>query len=396
MASGAGYGELLRTPGAAAFSGAALLGRMPIAMLGIGSVLLVQDRRGSYALAGAVAAAYALGLAAFNPLVSRQVDSHGQGRVLPLALVGHAVGLVALLLLVGTSVPGPLLLLPAVVAGGLLPPLGSCVRARWGALLTARGRELEAPAAFALESVADEIVFVLGPLLIVLAALVDPVLGLLLSLTLGTTGTLLLAAQRGTEPPTHAVHDRRQGSPLRLPGVGVLAVTMIFVGVVFGSVEVGMVAFAGERGNEGAAGPLLALVALGSALAGLAYGAHTWSTPLARRYVLSLLGLAVGVVPLLLAPSLLWIAPAGLLAGIAISPSLIGSFSLVDTLVPLRARTEGFTVLNSGLGVGVAVGSAVTGAVADATGGRAGFAVGAVGALVALSVAQTGRRRFGG
>lgn len=394
--SGGGYGALLRTPGAAAFSGAALLGRMPIAMLGIGSVLLVEDRRGSYALAGAVAAAYALGLAALNPVVSRQVDSHGQRRVLPLALVGHAVGLSTLLLLVGTEVPGPVLLAPAAVAGGLLPPLGSCVRARWGVLLTARGRELEAPRAFALESVADEIVFVLGPLLVVLAALADPVWGLVLALVLGTTGTLLLAAQRGTEPPAHAGHQARQGSALRRPGVAVLTVTLIFVGVVFGSVEVGMVAFAGDRGSEGAAGPLLALVALGSAVAGLAYGARTWRTPLARRYVLSLLGLAVGVVPLLLAPSLLWVAPAGLLAGIAISPSLIGSFSLVDTLVPVQARTEGFTLLNSGLGVGVATGSAVTGAVADATGGRAGFAVGAVGAAVALSVAQAGRRRFGG
>ncbi len=396
MAGGGGYGALLRTPGAKSFSGAALVGRLPIAMLGIGSVLLVEDRRGSYALAGAVAAAYALGIAALNPFVARQVDARGQRRVLPLTLVGHAIGLVALLLLVGTDAPGPLLLLPAAVAGGFLPPLGSCVRTRWGVLLTAQGRELEAPTAFALESVVDEVLFVLGPLLIVLAALVDPAIGLVLALALGTTGTLLLAAQHATEPPAHALHENRQGSVLRRPGVAVLATTMAFVGVVFGSVEVGMVAFAGDRGSEGAAGPLLALVALGSAAAGLAYGARSWRTPLARRYVLSLLGLAVGVLPLLLAPSLLWVAPAGLVAGIAISPSLIGSFSLVNTLVPVQARTEGFTVLNSGLGVGVALGSALTGAVADATGGRVGLAVGAVGAVLALSVAQTGRRRFGG
>ena len=58
-----GYGAVLRTPGALAFSVAALVGRLPIAMLGIGTVLLVEDRRSSYALAGLVSAAYAAGTA---------------------------------------------------------------------------------------------------------------------------------------------------------------------------------------------------------------------------------------------------------------------------------------------------------------------------------------------
>ncbi|MCY7366469.1 MAG: MFS transporter, partial [Frankiaceae bacterium] len=82
-----GYGPLLRTPGAKTFSAAALLGRMPIAMLGIGTVLLVEDRRGSYALAGLVSAAYAGGRAALGPLGSRLVDRLGQRVVLLPALV---------------------------------------------------------------------------------------------------------------------------------------------------------------------------------------------------------------------------------------------------------------------------------------------------------------------
>ena len=76
-----GYGPLLRTPGALRFTVAGLVGRMPISMLGIGTFLLVQDRRDSYALAGLVSAAYALGLAGLGPLVSRLVDRRGQRRV---------------------------------------------------------------------------------------------------------------------------------------------------------------------------------------------------------------------------------------------------------------------------------------------------------------------------
>lgn len=387
------YGDLLRTPGAAAFSAAALVGRMPISMLGIGTVLLVEDRRGSYALAGAVSAAYALGLAAFSPLVSRAVDRYGQARVLPLALAAHATGLVALLLLTEAGAPAVLLLLAAVLTGGALPPLGSCVRARWGALLTARGRDAEAPAAFALESVADEVVFVAGPLLVVtLATALDPVAGLLAALGLGALGTLALAAQRATQPAAHTGDGPRRPSALRLGGVRTLAASMVFVGVVFGSAEVVMVAFGDERGSETGSGLLLALVAVGSAVAGLAYGARTWRTPLPRRFVLALAGLAVGVVPLLLAPGLLTMAPAALLAGIAISPTLIASFALVDGLVAADARTEGFTWLNSGLGVGVAAGSALGGAVADEAGARPGFLVCVVGALLALAVAAAWRR----
>lgn len=386
------YGPLLRTPGAPAFSAAALVGRLPISMLGIGSVLLVEDRRGSYALAGAVTAAYALGLAAVGPLTSRLVDRLGQGRILPVAALVWAVALAALVALAGTDVPAAVLLAVAFVVGAALPQLGSCVRARWGDTLARAGRDDELSTAFALESVVDEVVFVLGPLLVVAcAALVDPALGLVAALVLGLGGTLAFAAQRATEPAVAPTSGSGR-SALRVPGVQVLSVSLAAVGVVFGAAEVVMVAFAEQRGSASGGGLLLALVALGSAGAGLAYGAVTFRTALPRRYLLGLLGLAVGVVPLLLAPSVALMAPAALLAGIAISPTLIASFGLVESLVPLSARTEGFTWLNSGLGVGVAGGSALGGALAEGVGARPAFAVCVAGAVLALAAAVVGRR----
>jgi MFS family permease len=167
---------------------------------------------------------------------------------------------------------------------------------------------------------------------------------------------------------------------------------MLFVGVLFGTVEVSMVAFAEERGSGAGGGLLLALVAGGSAVAGLIYGALNWKAPLHRRFQISLVGLALGLLPLLFAPSVALMAPAALLAGIAISPSLIGSFGLVDSLVPLRARTEGFSWLNSGLGIGVAGGFAVAGAIAEHAGARAAFLVAIGGAVAAAAVAIGARR----
>jgi MFS family permease len=171
-----------------------------------------------------------------------------------------------------------------------------------------------------------------------------------------------------------------------------VTLSMVFVGVLFGALEVVMVAFADEQGRPSAAGYLLPLVALGSAVSGIAYGAHTWRSPLDLRYVVALLGLAVGIVPVLLASSIPLMAPAAFLAGLAISPTLIASFGLVEQLVPPSARTEGFTWLNSGLGVGVAAGSALGGRLADGPGARAAFLTCLVGAVLALGTAAVGRR----
>jgi MFS family permease len=167
---------------------------------------------------------------------------------------------------------------------------------------------------------------------------------------------------------------------------------MVFVGVLFGSVEVVMVAFAEEVGRPAAAGILLPLVALGSATSGILYGARSWRSPLDRRYLLALVALAVGVVPVLLATSVVAMAPAAFVAGLAISPTLIASFGLVEQIVPPSARTEGFTWLNSGLGVGVAVGSALGGRIVDGPGARAAFLTSLAGAVLALAVGLAGRR----
>jgi MFS family permease len=387
------YLPLLRLPGARAFSLSALVGRMPISMLGIGSVLLVQDRRGSFALAGAVAAAYALGLAVGGPLVGRVVDRLGQRRVLPWALLVSSAGLLAVVVTAGTTAPGWVLLPAAALAGGALPPLGSCVRARWSSALRRSGRNDLLGTAFALESVVDEVVFIAGPAVVVgLAVLVDPAAGLLAALALCAVGTLAFVALRSTEPPVEPPSDGRAMSALRVPGLRTTTLSMVFVGVLFGSLEVVMVAFADEQGRPAAAGVLLPLVALGSATSGIAYGARPWRSPLDLRYVVALLALSAGVVPVLLATSVTAMAPAAFVAGLAISPTLIASFGLVERLVPPSARTEGFTWLNSGLGVGVAAGSALGGRLAEGPGARTAFLTCLAGALLAMAVGVAGRR----
>lgn len=385
-----GYGAVLRTPGALAFSSAALVGRLPIAMLGIGTVLLVADRRGSYALAGLVSAAYAVGVAGLGPVLSRLVDRHGQRTVLPWALLVSACGVLGLVAASGTGAPVAVLLACAAVMSAASSQLGSCARARWSSVLA--DRPAEVPRAYAWEAVVDEVVFVLGPLVVVLCATVDPAVGLLAALAVGAAGTLAFVGLRATAPPVHRVAGERHPSALSSAGLRTLTSSMLCVGVLFGTVEVSMVAFAQERGSSGGGGMLLALVAGGSAASGLVYGTLHWRAAPHRRYLLALGFLAAGLLPLLLATSVPLMAPAAVLAGVTISPALIGAFGLVEDLVPAAARTEGFSWLNSGLGIGVAGGFAVSGAVAESAGARTAFLVALGGALAAATVALVGRR----
>lgn len=382
--SSASYGRLLRLPGASAFTAAAFVGRLPISMVTLGALLLVEDRTGSYAVGGAVSAALAIGVALLNPWVSRLIDRHGQATVLPAAVLVHAAGMSGLVGLALADTSPPVLVLVGLVAGGALPPVGSCVRARWAALLATRGRSEDLPTAMAWESVVDELVFIVGPVLVVaVSASVDPVAGLALAVGFAVCGCLVLAALRVTQPVPHGDPTGRP-SALRLASLRTLTAVGLGMGTLFGGLEVAMVAFADDQGTPGASGLLLGLFALGSGVMGLAYGARTWAWPLQRRLPVAAGLLVVGTAPLLLAPSLGVGAVLALLAGLAVAPTLIALFGLVERLAPAAALTEGFTLVNSGVGVGAAAGSALAGLVADHAAARWAFGVCVGGALVAV------------
>jgi MFS family permease len=97
--SSATYRTLLRTPGAAAFFLTATVGRVGIAMTGLGILWLVHGRTGSYATAGLVTGGFAIAEAGAGPQIARLIDRFGQTRVLPPALLAHAAAVATLLAL---------------------------------------------------------------------------------------------------------------------------------------------------------------------------------------------------------------------------------------------------------------------------------------------------------
>ena len=396
----AAYRQVLAVPGAALFSATGLVARLPVSMVGLGIVLLVEGRTGSYAYAGAVSAAYVFANAVVSILHGRWADRFGQARALPPAIALFGAAVVGLVLAVQADAPTPVPHLFAALAGGALPQVGSCVRARWSfALRDRHGGQVQT--AYALESVVDEGVFILGPILVTaLATAVDPVLGLGVAVVAGVGGTLALAAQRATQPPAHPRPARRErvaGSRPPLPWRAIVPVTVVSfaLGTLFGAAEVTTVAFTDEAGRPGLAGPLLALWALGSLAAGVVVGAVHWRTGPELRVRWGITALTLTLAPLPLVDSL-WVMGAALLVGgLAISPTLIGTLAFAAEVVPAQRLTEGMAVLHTGLAAGVAPGAAVAGVVIDAYGASAAYAVpavaGALGVLAALLVPRRER-----
>lgn len=387
------YRRVLAVPGGAAFSLAGFVARLPIAMQSLGIVLLVAATRDSYGLAGGVSATFLVAGAAAAPMLGRLVDRLGQARVLLVVLAVHTAGIGALVGLVLTDAPAWTLFPAAVVAGGSYAQPGSLVRARWSHVLA--GQPL-LPTAFSWESVVDEIVFVLGPVLVTaLATGIAPAVGLLTAYGFTLVGCLALAVQRRTEPPPHPVATGSRGrSALRQPGVPVLVGVAFGLGSIFGSVEVATVAFTAERGQPAAAGLVLAALAAGSLLAGLWYGTVAWRAPAHRRFVVGVLLLAGATLPLPFAPNVVVLTVLVFVGGFAISPGLIAGFALLDLLVPQRVRTEGLAWFSTGIGVGLAASSSVTGQVVDAASGRAALGVTVAAGVLSAALVLLGARRL--
>ncbi len=384
------YLQVLRTPHAWPMVLAAFIGRLPLSMVGLGCVLLVASETGSYGLGGAVAAAGAVTTAISGPILGRWADTHGQRRVLLPVLAVFVTSGVTFLFAVHRDWSLIVVFASAGLAGACIPPVSSMIRVRWTHLLRGSHR---LPTALAMESVVDEFVFIVGPVLVTfLSTTGHATSGVVTAFALATVGSLLFAAQRRTEPPP-APHEHRNGpSAMRIPGLRVLFVVGAAVGAILGTLEIGLVAFADAMHAKPLSGVLIAGLAVGSMASGIGWGTVHWRLPLRRRLAGVLVLLTVLSVPLILVRDIWVMIPFVVLAGVSLSPSLISSFTLAELLVPRAAVTEAFTWIGTALGLGVAIGASVAGKIVDVAGANASFLVATTAAaLAAVTVAACQR-----
>jgi len=395
VAALASYRRVLTIPGAWVFSAGGLLARMPMAMVSLGIVLLVSSRTGSYGTAGAVSAAFLVANASFAVLQARLIDRFGQSRVLPVAAGIFSLGLVGMMAAVeaGRSAPWPHLF--AALAGVGLPQIGSSVRSRWSHLIEDKGDLLTA---FAFESVADEMVFIVGPALVTtLATTVHPLAGLASAVAATLAGTALLVSQKRTEPPASPAGHGHERAPMPWQVLAPLIASAVTMGAVLGGAEVATVALSDELGATSRSGLMLGTWAVGSLVSGVIMGAVQVRAPNAARFRLGMLALGLLMLPLPFVGGFASLAAFLFLSGFAISPTLIAAFAWIEETVPAGRITEGITLFTTGLGAGLAPGAALAGLVVDRSGATTSFwvpaAAGLLGATVALVLPRGARPR---
>lgn len=389
------YGAIFRAPGAKGFSAAAFVARLPIAMAPIGIVAMLSQTHGEYWLAGAVSATFALANAFIAPQISRLVDRFGQSAVVGPTAVVSAAAFLVLIAAANRDWPIWTLFASALVAA-LMPSISAMVRARWSDIFRDRP---ELNTAFAFESAADELIYIAGASLSVgLSVSLFPEAGMLASTAFLAAGIFAFLAQRSTEPKVRALDGAgSRGSAIRLRPVQVITLALVFVGAIFATAEVSSVAITKELGQPGAASLVIGVYAVGSFVLGLVLGALNPRMRLERQMLVAVSVLAVTALPLVAAGvSVPVLAFAVFVSGIAISPTFITAFGVIERRVPEAMLTEGVTWVMTGIGIGMALGAFVSGWVVDSYGAQNGFWVSvAAGAATVLTVAL-GQRSLSG
>ncbi|MEV6049982.1 MFS transporter [Streptomyces sp. NPDC052107] len=383
-----GYLEILRARHALRLLTGTLVGRLPNATAAIALVLFVRAEGGTYSLAGALAAVYGVANAVGQPVLGRLVDLHGQPRVQLPAAVLAALSM-AVFAFSGTD-PLPAAYAAVAAAGLFAPPLEGGLRALWPSVLR---REEQVHTAYAMDAIAQEIMFTVGPLLVTLCvSLWDERAALLVLNLLGVLGALSVVVSPPSRAWRSAPREAHWLGALRSPGLLVLLGSFLFVGIALGSITVASVSYADGHGGDAVYGWMMAGLGLGALVGGTVYGARRWGGSPERRLSALVALLAVCYLPLMLTPGAPAMVLLSVLSGVFLAPCIACAFIIVDRHAPSGTVTEAFSWLVTTFTVGASVGTGVAGPVVQAGGTVWGFAVpGAAGAVSLLVLLATGR-----
>ncbi|MFD4477705.1 MFS transporter [Streptomyces sp. NPDC058471] len=374
------------------------LGRLPVAMIQFGSVLLVTETSGSLATGGVVACALALGQVTMGPLVGRLADRRGQRAVVLGFSLLNAVAIAVYTLGALLELPTPALVVLAVLAGASIPGIGPLARARAVPLVRrAGGDDRLVNTVLSLESTMDELSFVLGPAFVGLAAVAwHPAYAFgaaaLLVAVCGSGFALHPTGRTVRAAPGSGRAARARGGRERLPrAVVVVRVGLVFVGVLLGACGAGITALTEELGQPGQAGLVYAAMGVMSAVVGLSMAALPERFGLYARWRVATAAAALLSLPLVWTDSMTALYLVVTVFGAVYAPNLITGFALTERSCPPRRLAEGMTFAASAFVGGQAVTLAVAGRLAESYGPGAAFALGSVAAAVAFLVALAAR-----
>jgi MFS family permease len=382
------YRVALTAPGAALPALFSAVGRLPVAMYALATLLYVQGATGSFAAAGLVSAGALVGVALGSVAQGRIVDRLGPTRPLLIVAVLFAAAVAVLIAAVEAGASLAVLVPWAAVVGAVQPALPGASRALWGRLVPPGPLR---DAAYGYEAISMEVFFILGPgLAALLVAAPWPGTGLLVATcaaVVGAVGFALTGAVRATVPAGPAAGHRL--GPLTRPGVQTVALAGLGFGLVVGGVEVGVPAVAADAGSRILGGVLISAWSVVSVVAGFAYAVRPWPRALHLRLP-ALLG-AFGLLVAAMAPagatgSLIALTAVMLVAGAAITPQMTSQSLALELAAPPGTATEAFGWVITAITLGVAAGQSGAGWAVETAGAPAAFLACGVAGMVLAAI----------
>ncbi|MGP0223797.1 MFS transporter [Paenarthrobacter sp. NCHU4564] len=408
-----------------------MVARIPHSAAGVLLTLhIVMTLGEGYAAAGAAAAVMTIGIAVGAPWRGRRVDTVGLRKALIPSVVSETV--------IWSIVPHVSYswLLPLVFVGGLFTlPIFSVVRQSLGVMVDGEQRR----SAYALDSIATELVFMIGPAIgAVVATSGFSALGLTaVGISVSVAGLFLMwfnpptrsedactpeeSAERAADDlaaaeaamvasaPGHVQEAASEMAPaasrtaaLRhrvarnftwfTVSVAALFAVAAGAGMVLSGSDVSIVGLLERGGHENQIGIVFFFWCAASVVGGLIYGGM-------KRQVspmLLLLGMAALTIPMGFAQDTWSLALLSILPGLLCAPVLSASSEKVADLVDEERRGEAMGWYGSALTAGVALGSPLAGVFIDSVGPWGGFAaVGSAGVVLCCAglVLMSLRRR---
>ncbi|MFA0841289.1 MFS transporter [Streptomyces rochei] len=391
------YAAVLRVPHARRAFAAALVGRLSYGTVSLALMLSLTRSTGSYAVAGLVMALFGATSVFLSPYRASLVDRHGPRRaLLPMALLYAALLCVLAAACRHPGTPAGVLAVTAAITGACTPPLGPTMRAVWAELLPDRAMLQRA---YSLDGVAEELLFVSGPLLVgAVVGVAPPAAGVVLSALLVAVGTLAFATSPAAGVLRPAEHGKDADAPGGRAGAGQArallqpVVVAAGVGVSVSAVDLLVVAFASERGlGDGTVAWVLAALSLGSAVGGLLNGAVAWSSSARARLPFLAVGLGLCLAAAGLAPGVITLAVAVACAGLFVAPALTTAYLIADESAAPGFRTRAGAWCNTAVNAGLSAGAGAVGLLVERLPLPACFAVS--GAVAVAAALVPGRRR---
>lgn len=370
------YVEFIRQPGVARLLVVALVTRMPIGMVGFSMLMYLRESLGNFTLAGSVVGINLVALAAAAPIQGRLIDRLGPRRPLLVTGTVQPLALVGVLVSASSGAGYWTVAFFAALAGMFASPITTLTRTMWRHRFE---REDDRRTAFALDAIAIEVNFTLGPTLIAaLLAWVDArtafavAIAVVVASVVIYIGSGVLALYRQTE-----VGERHLLGPLTEPRLWLVFVVTAGLAVCFGLLEVGYPAYATFMLAPALGGVLLAVNSVGSVIGGAIYGGMHFRMPVERQLActMGLMALPLFVHALVQTPTIFTVT--ALVAGGLIAPSIAAQSVLVSRFAPSKYATEAFTWSSTFIVSGIGAGMALGGLMVETVGLRPTFAAGA-------------------